>query len=553
MIFGTVSVGKAAGSVLAHSLKVKDVRIRKGRLLTEHDIKSLRGVDVREVVVACPESGDLGEDEAAEFLGRGFKSRGLSPRAPFTGRVNVVADEPGILQVDSLAIDAANAIDEAVTVATLPNHAFVTPRQLVATIKIIPYFVNETVLARVDEIIRDSSALRLHGIERHTASLVLSRLPDTNEKIVQKGQDSVTARLASLGIELDSVCIVDHATPAIAEALGAAGGEMILVLGASATSDRMDAAPAAVTRAGGRIERFGMPVDPGNLLFVGELESTPVIGLPGCIRSPVLNGADWVLQRIACGLTVDGAAISEMGVGGLLKENPSRPQPRNAAMSGAKTPTVAGILLAAGFSRRMGDQDKLLKEIDGQSLLERSVLSMLQSDLDRSIVVIPADDDNRRRAIAGHEVSIVGILAEVAATGMAASLRAGLAAVPDGTDAVVIALADMPDISDVHINRLLEAFSPQDGREICRAVAEDGTPGHPVLFGERFFENLALLEGDRGAKDLLRRASGFLVDVPTPGFGAIVDLDTPEDWLSWTSGRKAAEMDDKCPMKCRDE
>jgi molybdenum cofactor cytidylyltransferase len=71
-----------------------------------------------------------------------------------------------------------------------------------------------------------------------------------------------------------------------------------------------------------------MPVDPGNLLFHGHQGGRPVIGLPGCARSPALNGADWVLERLACGIDLTDADIAAMGVGGLLKEIPIRPQAR---------------------------------------------------------------------------------------------------------------------------------------------------------------------------------------------------------------------------------
>jgi molybdenum cofactor cytidylyltransferase len=103
---------------------------------------------------------------------------------------------------------------------------------------------------------------------------------------------------------------------------------MLLILTGTATSDLHDTAPEAVRRAGGQVARFGMPVDPGNLLFLGALGGRPVIGLPGCARSSALNGADWVLERLACGLEVTGDDIAAMGVGGLLKEIPTRPEPR---------------------------------------------------------------------------------------------------------------------------------------------------------------------------------------------------------------------------------
>jgi molybdenum cofactor cytidylyltransferase len=74
-----------------------------------------------------------------------------------------------------------------------------------------------------------------------------------------------------------------------------------------------------------------MPVDPGNLLFLGEVGSRPVIGLPGCARSPALNGADWVLSRVVCGCDVTDADFAQMAIGGLLKRNsntPTTPSPQ---------------------------------------------------------------------------------------------------------------------------------------------------------------------------------------------------------------------------------
>ena len=109
---------------------------------------------------------------------------------------------------------------------------------------------------------------------------------------------------------------------------------MVLILTSSATSDIHDTAPAALRLAGGQVSRFGMPVDPGNLLFLGSLKDKPVIGLPGCARSPALNGADWVLSRVACGVACDGDSFAEMSVGGLLKEIPTRPQPRRPKSKG---------------------------------------------------------------------------------------------------------------------------------------------------------------------------------------------------------------------------
>ena len=158
--------------------------------------------------------------------------------------------------------------------------------------------------------------------------MVMTKTPGFKDSLLAKGEATVRNRIEALGQTLDQIDVVDHEQNAVAKALNPKI-DLILILGASATSDRADVAPAAVVEAGGTIDRFGMPVDPGNLLFLGRLGQTPVVGLPGCARSPALNGVDWVLERLAAKIPVDANAIADMGVGGLLKEMPERPQPRH--------------------------------------------------------------------------------------------------------------------------------------------------------------------------------------------------------------------------------
>nr|WP_290738463.1 nucleotidyltransferase family protein [Amaricoccus sp.] len=195
-------------------------------------------------------------------------------------------------------------------------------------------------------------------------------------------------------------------------------------------------------------------------------------------------------------------------------------------------------MLAGGASRRMRGSDKLLEPVaDGRPVLRAAAEAALASQADAAVVVLPPDADARRAALSGLGIAIVE--AADAAEGMAASLRAGLRAVVDGADAVVVLLADMPEVAAGDVDRLIAAFDPAEGREICRATTADGRPGHPVLFGRRFFETLAGLTGDRGAREVLRDAAEFVVDVPTGGRAAAIDLDTPEDWAVWRAGSVA--------------
>ena len=193
---------------------------------------------------------------------------------------------------------------------------------MVATVKIIAYGVDRAAAERAAE--RARAAMRVQPVVLRTATLIQTDIGAGPGK----GEDAMRDRLSALGMDLAVVETVPHRTAPLADAVARAKGDLVLILTASATSDPHVVAPAAVRAAGGHVTRFGMPVDPGNLLFLGHQGGRPVIGLPGCARSPALNGADWVLERVACGLEVSDGDIAAMGVGGLLKESPARPHPR---------------------------------------------------------------------------------------------------------------------------------------------------------------------------------------------------------------------------------
>jgi molybdenum cofactor cytidylyltransferase len=327
MQFGAVPLGQAEGAILAHSVMLPQGRLRKGAVLGAAEIAALASAGLSEVTVARLEAGDISEDAAADMLaGALLPAEGLTRSQAFTGRVNVNATGPGVVEVDAAAVLALNRIDPAITLATLAPLCRVQAGTLVGTVKIIAYGVAAAAVSAACEAAQ--GALRVRPVVMRGASLILTEVAGQEDKLSQKGRRAVAARLRALGMELASVEVVAHVEAAIAGALARAGGEMVLILTGSATSDLYDTAPQGVRLAGGEVLRFGMPVDPGNLLFLGRFGGRPVVGLPGCARSPALNGADWVLERLACGIDVSGEDIAAMGVGGLLKEIPIRPQLR---------------------------------------------------------------------------------------------------------------------------------------------------------------------------------------------------------------------------------
>lgn len=344
MKFGPVPVSQAEGAILAHSVALDGKRLRKGVTLEPAHLAALAAAGFETVIVARLDASDVHENEAAARLASALvpdpAAAGLRLTDPFTGRVNLIATGPGVVVMDAPALVAVNGVDPMITLATVPPFQQMTTGGMVATVKIISYAVAQADLDRAcalgastgSDSGSGSGTIRLARPVLRSATLILTEigggLQSSEAQTAGKGRDAIAARLDALDMVLDEVVTVPHRTAELAQAIAAARGDLVLILTGSATSDIDDVGPAALRQAGGQVERFGMPVDPGNLLFLGQSGAQVVIGLPGCARSPALNGADWVLSRIACGLPVSGADIAAMGIGGLLKEIPTRPMPR---------------------------------------------------------------------------------------------------------------------------------------------------------------------------------------------------------------------------------
>jgi nicotine blue oxidoreductase len=180
----------------------------------------------------------------------------------------------------------------------------------------------------------------------------------------------------------------------------------------------------------------------------------------------------------------------------------------------------AGLLLAAGAGRRFG-RPKALVELDGEPLVRRALRVLTDGGCAPIKVVLGAQADDARALLPDPSLAV---LAEDWASGMGASLRAGLSALPDA-DAVLVHLVDLPDVDARVIARLAALAAP----EVVARAAYDGIPGHPVLFGRRWWPEIAAgASGDRGARDwLATRDDLCLVECADLGSGA--DVDTPAD------------------------
>jgi len=339
--FGPVAIGESLGCVAVHGVRAEGVVLKKGDTITPAHVAALGRAGVETVVVAELEPGDIGENEAGRRLAEAVAGPGLRIERAFTGRANIFAERNGVLWVDVGAVERVNAVDERLTLATLPPLRAVGEGEMVGTVKVIPFAVEAGL---VGEAIAAASAipggpLRLQPYRARRVGVISTVLPGLKPSVIAKTLRVLDDRLAPSGSVIAADVQVPHEAAALAEALRglARSHDMVIVYGASAIADRRDVIPAALVAAGGTVDHLGMPVDPGNLLMLGRFGDVPVLGAPGCARSPKENGFDWVLQRLLADIPVTSADIRRLGAGGLLMEIVSRPQPR---LGGSPLPVV---------------------------------------------------------------------------------------------------------------------------------------------------------------------------------------------------------------------
>ncbi|HYW60137.1 MAG TPA: molybdopterin-binding/glycosyltransferase family 2 protein [Xanthobacteraceae bacterium] len=527
MKFGAVAPADAKGAIVVHSIRSGGLVLKKGTRVGDAEIAALAAAGIPAITVARLEPGDVSEDVAAAEIAAAVAGEGVHVDRAFTGRANLFAEAAGVLVVDAEGIDRLNEVDPDITLATLAAFAPVVVGKMIATVKIIPFAVAKEARDKALAAARAARTLvRVAPYRIRKVGVISTLLPGLADKVIEKTLRVTLDRLAPANASIVAERRVPHETAALARALEEvlkSGAELVIVFGASAIADKRDVIPAAVEAVGGKIEHFGMPVDPGNLMLVASAAGRAVLGAPGCARSPKENGFDWILARLLCGLPVRRSDITGMGVGGLLMEIVTRPQPRESEEPAGRR--VAAIVLAAGRSTRMGGPNKLLAEVGGKPLVRIAVEQALASRARPVVVVTGHQREQVEAALKGLRV----IFAHNPdfADGLSTSIKAGVAALPAEVDGAIVCLGDMPQVDAGLIDRLLAAFDPEKGALVVVPTIA-GKRGNPVVWSRRFFADLAKLDGDIGARHLIGSYPEAVVEVAVTGRAAFTDVDTPD-------------------------
>lgn len=332
MIFKFRNAADCAGLMLGHSITYDGRRLRKGHWLTQGDVNDVVAAGKTEIFAGQKEPGDIMENEAALQIAEICAGEHVAIEKPHTGRANLIAKCDGVLTYSRNALITLNEIDQKITLAMVPPYSTVRENDLIGTVKIIPFAVQQILLERARGLFIEEPLCTIASFKNRPCALLETRL-DAVKPLSDKILTFTKQRIERVSLRLSAKEARPHSPQAVSGWIKQAAEQLenkgvLLIFGASATVDEGDVIPAAIAMAGGQVERVGMAADPGNLLVFGRLGETAIIGLPGCAKSPALNGFDWVLERTAAGIDITPRQWAQMSVGGLLKEIEARPQLR---------------------------------------------------------------------------------------------------------------------------------------------------------------------------------------------------------------------------------
>ena len=318
-----IPIDQSIGMILAHNIMDADGHkaLAKGHLVRAEDIEKLRALGMQTVYAAALDRDDVREDDAAARVARSVAGDGMELSRPIGGRVNFYASQRGFLRVNTDVLARINALN-GITLATISRYAPVAPKKMVATLKTIGLALPEATLRAAEEIVREGgTVLSVAPAQNQKVAIILTGSENGKARVQATFSPPIRTRLEELGAQVIAEEYVAEDEGAIANAIDQAvhaGAQMIMLAGETSVMDADDITPRGIKRAGGDIELYGAPVEPGNLLLLAYRGDVPIVGAPGCVKSRETNVVDLILPRLVAGERVSSADVNALAEGGLL-------------------------------------------------------------------------------------------------------------------------------------------------------------------------------------------------------------------------------------------
>ena len=321
MQFKIVSTEKAITHILAHSIKLKNLVLRKGIVLSQEHISMLIKHNINEVYVAIKESHDYSENLSAKLIAEHITQKKLFKIIVSNGRADIYAKINGVLKLNIRALLKINSDFQNIAVSTLQNYSFVTRGRLVGNVKILPYALNKKDILKITKNIYIKKIFNLSKKTVHKVAIIFTAndIKNTNKEKLLK---AVNSRLEKFSLCVNLVFFCKHNHKSLSVELKKVlekNIDLILIYGETSISDINDVVPRSIKDTKGKIISSIMPTDPGNLLLVGKINRKDIIGVPGCAKSIKRNGFDDILERVCHGEKFTRKKIAEIAAGGLYK------------------------------------------------------------------------------------------------------------------------------------------------------------------------------------------------------------------------------------------
>ncbi len=330
MFFGEVKTEKSLGGILSSSIEVyknkNKIKISKGTVINKNLIDLLLLNNFEQIKCAKLDDDEIDENSAVHEISKKIitsKKSNIKIQDPKNGRCNLVSKVDGIITFQPNQLFSINSVTNDIGIASLKAFSKVKKNQIIASIKAIPFGIKQKYLKKIIHISQD--CFKILPFQKKNIHLIQTTNQKTRAKILEKTLEVTKDRLLSCGIKKieERKCL--HEIKSICTQLKTSideNADIILIFGTSAICDINDIIPQSINEMNGIVLRLGMPVEPGNLILLAEVEISKkhisIIGMPGCARSKKENGVDWILWRKLCDLKVSTDDINHLGNGGLL-------------------------------------------------------------------------------------------------------------------------------------------------------------------------------------------------------------------------------------------
>ncbi|ADL12012.1 molybdopterin-binding protein [Acetohalobium arabaticum] len=318
-----IPVEEAVGRVVAHDMtqiipqEFKGARFQKGDVIDSKDISTLKDMGKEHIYVLSLDEGTIHEDDAACQIAKKVVGKNIVLSEANEGKINLKAEQKGILKVDKDLLLDVNSIDE-ILITSSHDNIFLQAGDSLAGVRINPLTIEERKLKQFEAILGDQNLFGIEPFVDKKVGVVVTGNEVYSGRIEDEFVPTLQRKFKRWGGELLDSIIVPDEVDEITEALSnlKESGAEVLITGGGMSVDPDDLTPKGIRNTGAEIVKYGVPVLPGNKLMLAYWDGIPVLGLPACVIFEEITVFDLIYPRLLTGEEFTRNDLIELSYGG---------------------------------------------------------------------------------------------------------------------------------------------------------------------------------------------------------------------------------------------